>query len=633
VPAALEAICLKAMALKAEGRYRTALELAADVEHWLADEPVMAYREPVTVRLGRWRRRHRVLVAGVTAALLVALLLGGAAVFWLVDQAAELRRGVEAALDKAGELQQQARWAEARAVLDQAGHRLGDSGPADLRRRVQQARADLRLVDQLDAARLKAATWLGDRYDHAAAEREYAAAFRKTRLGKEGDDPAAMAARIRHSAVKEQLVAALDDWAGRTSNRRQRAWLPAVARQADPDRRRNRWRDPALWQQPAELERRARQVQVGQLSPQLLAALGGVLQRQGGNAVPLLTAAQRQYPTDFWLTFTLGLALVEAQRPGEAIAYYQAALSLRPTTFAVNTNLGNALVDKGDLDGAIACFQKALTLDPKLAMAHHNLGNALAKKGELNRAIACYEKALALDPKLAQVYSSLGAILCDVKHDYDGAVACFQKALAIDPKFATAHDDLGIALAAKGELVGAIACYHKALALDPKYAQAHNNLGSALYDKGEVDRAIACYEKALALDPKYAVAHTNLGLALKAKGDLGGAIACYHKALALDPKLAKAHLGLGVALQAKGRRTPTWPVSAMLPGSPTCRTTNCAPAAKSGPTWKRCSSGPGPASEPPAAPGAGCRQPSSWGVAPARWSRRPKSSSSSLSAP
>jgi serine/threonine protein kinase len=41
-----------------------------------------------------------------------------------------------------------------------------------------------------------------------------------------------------------------------------------------------------------------------------------------------------------------------------------------------------------------------------------------------------------------------------------------------------------------------------------------------------------------------------------------------------------------------GRRTPTWPASATPPGSPTCRTTSCAPAASSGPMWTPCSSGP-----------------------------------------
>jgi serine/threonine protein kinase/tetratricopeptide (TPR) repeat protein len=73
VPRPLEAICLKAMAKQPQQRYGTALELAADVEHWLADEPVKACREPAPVRVGRWLRKHRSLVAGMAAAAAVAL--------------------------------------------------------------------------------------------------------------------------------------------------------------------------------------------------------------------------------------------------------------------------------------------------------------------------------------------------------------------------------------------------------------------------------------------------------------------------------------------------------------------------------------------------------------------------------
>src|SRR5262249_52531661 len=62
VPAVLEAICHKAMALKPEARYATAMEVASDVERYLSDEPVSAYRDPLLARLGRWSRRHRVLV-------------------------------------------------------------------------------------------------------------------------------------------------------------------------------------------------------------------------------------------------------------------------------------------------------------------------------------------------------------------------------------------------------------------------------------------------------------------------------------------------------------------------------------------------------------------------------------------
>jgi len=75
VDRALEAVCLKAMALAPGDRYHSPRALAEDLERWMADEPAAAYREPFSKRAGRWARRHRPLVAGV-AALLVAAVVG-----------------------------------------------------------------------------------------------------------------------------------------------------------------------------------------------------------------------------------------------------------------------------------------------------------------------------------------------------------------------------------------------------------------------------------------------------------------------------------------------------------------------------------------------------------------------------
>src|SRR5262249_48766150 len=75
IPPALEAITLKAMATKPEGRYRTARELAEEIEHWMADEPVAAYPEPWTARAARWARRHRTAVT-TSVALLATGLVG-----------------------------------------------------------------------------------------------------------------------------------------------------------------------------------------------------------------------------------------------------------------------------------------------------------------------------------------------------------------------------------------------------------------------------------------------------------------------------------------------------------------------------------------------------------------------------
>ena len=82
---ALEAICLRAMARRPESRYASARELAEDVERWLADAPVLAWPEPASVRLRRWARRHRPLVAAA-AVLMVMTTLGSIGAALLLDR-------------------------------------------------------------------------------------------------------------------------------------------------------------------------------------------------------------------------------------------------------------------------------------------------------------------------------------------------------------------------------------------------------------------------------------------------------------------------------------------------------------------------------------------------------------------
>jgi serine/threonine-protein kinase len=69
----LEAVCLKAMALRPEDRYASPRLLAEDVERWMADEPVSAWSEPWSRRLSRWLSRHRTGVAAAAAAVLAGM--------------------------------------------------------------------------------------------------------------------------------------------------------------------------------------------------------------------------------------------------------------------------------------------------------------------------------------------------------------------------------------------------------------------------------------------------------------------------------------------------------------------------------------------------------------------------------
>jgi tetratricopeptide (TPR) repeat protein len=82
VPAALDAVCRKAMAREPKGRYPSAKALAEDIEHWLADEPVSAYPQPVLVWARRSARRHKPLATALVAICLTVLVLGGGGGWW-----------------------------------------------------------------------------------------------------------------------------------------------------------------------------------------------------------------------------------------------------------------------------------------------------------------------------------------------------------------------------------------------------------------------------------------------------------------------------------------------------------------------------------------------------------------------
>ena len=65
----------KAMALNQEERYASCQELADEIEHYLADEPVEACPGPIDARAGRFIRQHQVGLVRTAAALVVAFVM------------------------------------------------------------------------------------------------------------------------------------------------------------------------------------------------------------------------------------------------------------------------------------------------------------------------------------------------------------------------------------------------------------------------------------------------------------------------------------------------------------------------------------------------------------------------------
>jgi tetratricopeptide (TPR) repeat protein len=584
-PAALDAICRKAMSLRPENRYALALHLAADVEHWLADEPIAAYQEPLTTRLGRWGRRHKVLVSGVAAALLAAVLLGGGGWVWFQqDKAARLAEGarfeqqrgqqVGAELARVATLRDQAReapaerqrslLAEALAAAERADGLLAQGGADE--ESVQRVRAllaelregerDRRMLARLEEVRLTGTAVKDDKFDVTAMGAEYAAAFREygLDLGHLSDTEAAE--RLRARSIRMELAAALDDWATVTPRAKGRARLQALARIADPDDDRNRLREALAKEDVQALKALAVSDRTASLPAPTAVLLADALREQKAfrEAAAVLRLAQQRYPSDFWANMSLGLVLGDMQptRWDEAVRFLTAAVALRVRSPGAHVNLGVALVAQGRLAEGIAAYRQAIALKPDYTDAHYNLGIALAAQNQLSEAIAAYRQAIALKPEHANAHFNLGSALA-AQNQPAAAIAAYRQVIALKPEHADAHYNLGIALAAQNQLSEAIAAYRQAIALKSDYVQAHYNLGNALAEQNQPAAAIAAFRQAIALKPEHANAHVNLGVALVAQNQLSEAIAAYRQAIALKPEHADAHYNLGSALVAQNQ--------------------------------------------------------------------------------
>jgi serine/threonine-protein kinase len=141
VPRALEAICTKAMALEPKDRYGSARELKADIEHWLADEPVSAWKEPLSVKARRWMRRRRTLVTSAAAVLVVAFLGLGVGNIVLGAKNAEITRQKEIAEANEREARRQEGIAKDNEAEAKRQEGIAKANEAEAKRRRQQARA------------------------------------------------------------------------------------------------------------------------------------------------------------------------------------------------------------------------------------------------------------------------------------------------------------------------------------------------------------------------------------------------------------------------------------------------------------------------------------------------------------
>jgi serine/threonine protein kinase/tetratricopeptide (TPR) repeat protein len=336
---------------------------------------------------------------------------------------------------------------------------------------------DWRLALALDRIRLESSVLVSAEVRVVPIAANLARVFRDAGYDLGQDSPDALANRIRQSAIRLPLVAALDFWASSVEDPELRGQLLHVARAADPHAWRDRFRQVEVWRDLNRLRALAAEVDCGRQTPQLLLALGRCLGATGGDPTGLIRRALIQHPRDFWLYFELGLA---SKNHAEQAGAFRAALAVRPDA----------------------------------AVAHYNLGVIQQGERYVDEAIACYQKTIDLEPKQSNAFNNLGLLLEEQNKPAE-AIACYRKAIDNDPKYVTALLNLGSALQAQGNLTEAVSYYERALEIDPNNSAGLNNLGTALRLQDKLDEAVVRFQKAIHIDPNHAMAWCNLAHVLR----------------------------------------------------------------------------------------------------------------------
>jgi tetratricopeptide (TPR) repeat protein/tRNA A-37 threonylcarbamoyl transferase component Bud32 len=599
---ALEAVCLKAMATDPTDRYPTPKALADDLERWMADEPVTAWREPFSSRARRWARRNRTAVTSLAASVLVAL-AGTGAVLAVQTQANGRLVRANGALEVAN-----GRVTEANAELKSANARekerfnlamdaiklfhgevsedllMKERQFDTLRNKLLKGAADFYgrleglLKDQTDRESRSA---LGTAYDELGALTE-----------KIGDQTAALAVQRKALAVRRSLASERGANAGlkldiaRSLNAT--GWLQRST--GDTAGARAAFEEARRLAEEAQTERGVAE-QAQEVLGRAYHRIAYVLSDTGDKSAALAAYSK---------ALAIRQKLTNAN-PG--VARFQLDLAMS------HNNFGNVLYDTLDMAGTRAAYDQALAIRQKLAdanpsvtqfqldlaMSHNNIGIVLRLADDTAGARAAYGKALAILQKLADSNPSVTQFQRDLatshSHvasvlpagDLAGRLAMFGQALAIRQKLADSnpsvtqfqrelamsHSHIGRLLSATGDRAGALAALANALAIQQKLADAnpsvtdfqldvstsHLNIGWELHRQGDTAGARAEFGRMLAIDQRLADAnpgvsrferglaasHYNIGRLLSESGDPSGALATYGKALAIRQKLADAN--------------------------------------------------------------------------------------------
>jgi serine/threonine protein kinase/tetratricopeptide (TPR) repeat protein len=448
---ALESICLKAMAFRPEDRYQSPRTLAEDLERWLVDEPVSAYREPRSARFRRWTRRHQRVVSGASAAVLVALIALAALVAVVSESNREL--------------------GEANALISEQNDRL------------ERTNTDLELA-RLDAI---------DQRDRA----EGVTAFLVE--GFRSPDPTRDGRSVTVAEVLDRAVESLPD----------RVDVSPAARAAILDAIGATYRGLGLVGESVDASQSAFEIgseALGDSHPSTLQLRNNLAlaHRDAGRldlALPMLreTLQARRHllgddhPDTLHSRNNLGDALLADGRVGEALPLLESTHQARgarlgddhPDTLQSRSNLAAAYWLAGRRSEAIPLYESTLASRRRiLGDEHPDTIRTLIDLGEVDRALGRFAEAIPLYRRLLEVHrESLGEEHPDTLHSMNNLASTLLGAGNREEALPLLEETLEL----------------RAAVLDPEHPDvlaSKNNLAAAYQQSGRLGDAIPLFESA-----------------------------------------------------------------------------------------------------------------------------------------
>ena len=610
----LDWIVMKCLEKDRNRRYETASALTADVQRYLADEPVLACPPSAWYRFGKFARRNKGWLAVSGGVFLVVTVLA-ATIGWAVGDRAARRASVAVqvrdSLNVARTLIAENRLAAARQKLAEARAQLGHDRAAlgSLAAEVEAGEAELDqyqqfqdLIDrahQAETAPVLEARLAADgsrsrvemlprgewRWEWRPAEAvpfllealeryeilerdDWTTTLEGGLLGKDQIE------HVRRLAYEELLWLADDVLSRQQEHRSGRKLSPAAAARAAlvylgkaesahrPTQAfhvlRGRCRQTLGGEAAARADR-----QLAAKTPPALAAdhyLRGRAAydaKQLAEGVQAFEAALRVEPTHYWSLMWLGSCLCDlGQGPEDyagAARVFTGCILKRPEHAHAYFYRALAYSKLRRYEEAVADCSRAIELDPKHSRAWNNRGVAYLDLGQPAKAVADFSRAIELDPKHAHARGNRGIAYLDLGQPAK-AIADFSRAIELDPKLAAAWNGRGIAYCDHlGQPAKAVADFSRAIELDPKEAKAWHNRGNAYSDLRQYDKAIADFSRAIELNPKFAPFWYNRGCVYSALGQWDKAVADYSRAIELDPKHAQAWNNRGYAYLTRGQ--------------------------------------------------------------------------------